>query len=104
MVSRTTICIIWFIACSLNIGFPPFISFFSEIIIIGSLKFCGIIEIFSICLILIISGVYNTIAFVTASHGSPYDKKIKVVRVKILLTFFSIVLPVIVFIFLPIKI
>lgn len=37
-------CFFWFIGVILNIGFPPFISFFSEIIISMGLRFLGLLD------------------------------------------------------------
>jgi len=62
-------CLMWFLCNFLNLGVPPFISFFSELIIIRRLRNFYLIEIFLIILVCIFTGVYRVFLYVTSSHG-----------------------------------
>lgn len=62
----------WFIISVLNMGVPPSLSFFSEVMIIisvGSYCFLGFVF---LCLLLFFSGVYGIYIFVVSMHGERY--------------------------------
>lgn len=63
-------CLFWFLCCSFNLGLPPFISFFSEVVIIGSLRFLSYLDFFILVLVCFFSGVYCILMFTLVSHGT----------------------------------
>ena len=63
-------CLFWFFSCFLNIGLPPFISFYSEALIVRSLRFLSYYEWFFLFLILFFTGVYCVLIYSHLSHGS----------------------------------
>lgn len=62
-------CFFWFISCSLNLGVPPFISFYSEVIIISSLFSFSYIDWLIIVFFCFFTGVYCIYIYTTMSHG-----------------------------------
>ena len=71
IILRPSISLFWFLRCFLNLGLPPFMSFFSEIFIISSLSFLHVFDFFVIFLCLFFSGVYCVIIFISVFHGYP---------------------------------
>ena len=62
-------CMLWFFCCSLNLRVPPFISFYSEVIIISSLLSFSLLEWSFIVLGCFFTGVYCIYMYTTMSHG-----------------------------------
>lgn len=62
-------CLFWFLCCSLNLRVPPFISFYSEVIIFGSLGHLGFIEWLLVVFSCFFTGVYCIYSYVMVSHG-----------------------------------
>lgn len=65
-------CLFWFFGVILNIGFPSFISFFSEILITIGLRFLRIVDWFFILVFFFFCGVYNIYLYVLPSHGGSF--------------------------------
>lgn len=63
-------CLFWFLGCRLNISLPPFISFFSEILILGSISFLRLLDWFFISLTCFFCGVYCIYLYIRVSHGN----------------------------------
>lgn len=62
-------CLLWFLCCSLNLRVPPFISFYSEVIIIGSLLSFSFLEWLFIVFSCFFTGVYCIFMYTIISHG-----------------------------------
>jgi len=62
-------CFFWFLRCSLNLGLPPFMSFYSELIVFSSLLFLSFFDWFFIILTCFFTGVYCIYCYVVISHG-----------------------------------
>jgi NADH-ubiquinone oxidoreductase chain 4 len=62
-------CFFWFSCCFLNLRVPPFISFFSEVFILGSLSFLGPFEWVFIFFVCFFTGLYCTFSYVVLAHG-----------------------------------
>lgn len=62
-------CGFWFLSCCLNLRVPPFISFHSEVGIIGSLGFSSFIRWLIISLGCFFTGVYCIVMYTSVSHG-----------------------------------
>lgn len=77
--------LIWFIRCSLNLGLPPFISFFSEFIIIRAIALLNFTEIVIVCLCCFFTGVYCIWIFTSISHGETITPRPNLIRTKITL-------------------
>lgn len=67
--------IIWIFCLILNIRFPIFISFFSEVIVIASLSNNNMILIFILIITLFFSAAYNIFLFIFCCHGKSIIKK-----------------------------
>lgn len=78
-------CLFWFLCCSLNLRVPPFMSFFSEICIIGSIGFVGMLEWVLILLCCFFTGVYCIYIFTSVSHGKRISEIIYNLDMKILI-------------------
>jgi len=65
----------WLISCSLNFSFPPFISFYSEILIIISLSYFNLIHLLIIIAFLFLSGSYCIFLYFSVSHGEHLFKR-----------------------------
>lgn len=63
-------CFFWFIGVILNIGFPPFISFFSEVIISIGLRFLGLFDWGVILIFFFFCGAYNIYLYIFPIHGN----------------------------------
>lgn len=63
-------CVLWFMCCSLNLRVPPFISFYSEVIIFGSLVSFSFLEWFFVIFSCFFTGVYCIYTYVVVSHGT----------------------------------
>lgn len=57
-------CLFWFLGLALNIGLPPFISFFSEVSIAGSISFTKLLDWSLILLFFFFCGAYNIYLYV----------------------------------------
>nr|YP_009306848.1 NADH dehydrogenase subunit 4 [Histiostoma blomquisti]AOR08480.1 NADH dehydrogenase subunit 4 [Histiostoma blomquisti] len=69
----SSFCIFWFVSCALNLGLPPFMSFFSEIYIIGSMGSFSFFEWLLLFFICLFTGIYCIYLFISMVHGSfPY--------------------------------
>lgn len=62
-------CILWFFCCSLNLRVPPFMSFYSEVIIISSLLSFSFVEWAFIIFSCFFTGVYCIYIYTTIRHG-----------------------------------
>lgn len=62
-------CMLWFFCCSLNLRVPPFMSFYSEVVIVGSLVRFSLVEWVFIVFSCFFTGVYCIFMYVTVSHG-----------------------------------
>ena len=82
-------CLFWLISRFLNLGFPPFISFYSEICIIGSLGIFSFLDFFFLILAIFFSGVYCVYLFIIVSHGVSYYYKILFISIKNLILSFG---------------
>lgn len=69
LVISPVFCLFWFLCCSLNLRVPPFMSFYSEVCIIGSLGFLGLVEWRLIGLCCFFTGVYCIYIYTTIRHG-----------------------------------
>ena len=69
LVARPIFCFFWFFCCSLNLRVPPFISFYSEVIIFGSLGSLRFLEWFIVILSCFFTGLYCVYRYVVVSHG-----------------------------------
>nr|YP_010503027.1 NADH dehydrogenase subunit 4 [Thyreophagus entomophagus]UXD78889.1 NADH dehydrogenase subunit 4 [Thyreophagus entomophagus] len=63
-------CMLWFFSCSLNLGFPPFMSFFSEILIISSLGGFSLFDFVLLILFCFFTGIYCVYMYTSVSHGN----------------------------------
>lgn len=61
----------WFIGVALNFGFPPFISFYREIIITMSLSFLNLFNILIIIIFFFLTGAYCIFMYISVTHGEP---------------------------------
>lgn len=61
--------IIWFINLILNLGFPPSMSFFSEVLMFGSLSILETFNIFFLFLLFLFCGFYSIFLYVFITHG-----------------------------------
>lgn len=66
---RPLFCFFWFVSCSLNLGVPPFMSFYSEVVIISSLFSFSYFDWFLVVLFCFFTGVYCIYMYTTMSHG-----------------------------------
>ena len=62
-------CLFWFIGRILNMGFPPFMSFFSEVIIVRGFMRVGLIEWGLVLVFFFLCGLYNVYIYGFVSHG-----------------------------------
>lgn len=95
-------CLLWFLNCSLNLGVPPFMSFFSEFLIIGSLGFLSFFDFFILCLICFFSGVYCIFMYLLVSHGVSFSGvyfffSIKFLLVRLSYLFYIFIFPILFF-------
>lgn len=70
LLSNPLFCLFWFICCSLNLRAPPFISFYSEVIIFGSIGCMSFLELFIIIFSCFFTGVYCIYSYVVVCHGA----------------------------------
>lgn len=70
LVSSPLFCLFWFLCCSLNLRVPPFMSFYSEVRIFGSLGSLGVFEWFIIILSCFFTGLYCIFSYVVVRHGN----------------------------------
>jgi hypothetical protein len=90
--------------CSLNLSLPPFISFFSEVCIIGSLGIFSYLDWMLVIFSCFFTGVYCIFSFTTMSHGERVFNYSYFIDFKTILTsfshlFFVLVYPVVFFCF-----
>lgn len=71
---RPLFCLLWFVSCFLNLGFPPFMNFFSEILICSSLSFLSSLEWALTFFLLFFSGVYRILIFNHLAHGFNFSR------------------------------
>uniref|UniRef100_UPI00315C5505 NADH dehydrogenase subunit 4 n=1 Tax=Sancassania mycophaga TaxID=3127633 RepID=UPI00315C5505 len=95
-------CMLWFFCCSLNLSVPPFMSFFSEVIIISSLLSFTLIEWILIIFSCFFTGVYCIYMYTTMSHGESiynpfYFLDFKILLVSISHCFFVLFYPLVFF-------
>jgi len=64
-----TFTLFWLCCCALNFGFPPFMSFFREILIITSLSYLNILTFFLLILFFFLTGTYNIFMYIVVTHG-----------------------------------
>nr|YP_009051474.1 NADH dehydrogenase subunit 4 [Psoroptes ovis]AIH15207.1 NADH dehydrogenase subunit 4 [Psoroptes ovis] len=62
-------CFLWFLGIILNTGFPPFMSFFSEVMISMSMSMISCLDFFMILVFFFLCGAYNMYLYVIPSHG-----------------------------------
>lgn len=74
LVCNPLFCLFWFICCSLNLRVPPFMSFYSEVIIFGSLGRFSYIEWLLVIFSCFFTGVYCIYSYVVVSHGDSLSK------------------------------
>lgn len=79
-------CMWWFLCCSLNLRVPPFMSFYSEVIIVGSLRYLSVLDFLMIVLICFFTGVYCIFSYVMLVHGESLHSKFSFMRSKVTLT------------------
>ena len=60
---------VWFLYCVINMGVPPFFSFFSEVYLLIGLCGVGRINFFGVRVLLLFAGIYGVIMFVMGFHG-----------------------------------
>ena len=99
---RPLFCILWFFCCSLNLSLPPFISFFSEVIIVGSLLSFSLFEWVMVIFSCFFTGVYCIFMYTTISHGDRvynffYFLDTKTILVSLSHCFFVLFYPVVFF-------
>lgn len=104
LVSNPLFCLFWFLCCSLNLSVPPFMSFYSEVIIFGSLGSLGVIEWLLICCSCFFTGVYCIYSYVMVSHGASlfslfYFLDYKVILVSLSHLVFVIFYPLVFFLY-----
>lgn len=90
-------CLFWFFSCALNIGVPPFMSFFSEALIFGSLRVLGSFELFFLFLLLFFSGVYGIFMYVLPSMGQPVFMEEAKIRIFFMAISLFLISPVVLF-------
>jgi len=61
--------LLWLTVCGLNFGFPPFMSFFREILIISSIRFLNFFRILVIIFFFFFTGAYNIFIYISVTHG-----------------------------------
>lgn len=104
LICNPLFCLLWFLCCSLNLRAPPFISFYSEVIIFGSLGSLGLLEWLMITLSCFFTGVYCIYSYVVVRHGSSlsrlfYFLDYKIVLVSVSHFIFVIFYPIIFFLY-----
>lgn len=62
-------CLLWFLCISLNLRVPPFISFYSEVIIVSSLLCFSLVDWFFVFFSCFFTGVYCVYMYCSVSHG-----------------------------------
>lgn len=101
LISSPLFCLFWFISCRLNLSFPPFMSFFSEVLIISGISFLGIVDWLLIFFSCLFTGFYCIYMYVSASHGESIVWGIlltpKVFLVRISHLFFVVFYPLVIF-------
>jgi len=98
-------CLLWFICCSLNLRVPPFMSFFSEVIIVSSLLSFSFIDFLLLFFLLFFTGVYCIYCFTTMVYGDSlfnfsFFSDTKTLIVGFSHSFFVLVYPFVFFFFL----
>ena len=89
LVLSPVFCLFWFLGCSLNIRLPPFMSFFSEVVIIGSMGFLGLLEWVFLTLGWFFVGVYCIFMYSFVSYGVSFFSIPLFIRLKVMLLSFS---------------
>nr|YP_010510816.1 NADH dehydrogenase subunit 4 [Chortoglyphus arcuatus]UBQ34115.1 NADH dehydrogenase subunit 4 [Chortoglyphus arcuatus] len=97
-------CLFWFLGCTLNLGLPPFMSFFSEVIVFSSLGFLSMLDFFLLLFSCFFSGVYCIYMYTSVSHGEDlgffsYFIDHKTVLLSVCHFFFVFSFPLVFFIF-----
>nr|YP_009560921.1 NADH dehydrogenase subunit 4 [Trouessartia rubecula]QAB47273.1 NADH dehydrogenase subunit 4 [Trouessartia rubecula] len=64
----------WFLGVILNLGFPPFMSFFSEVFIVSGFSSYMGIDWLLVLLFFLFCGFYNIFLYVIPSHGESFSK------------------------------
>lgn len=62
--------IAWFLRCAINLGVPPVISFFSELIIFSSLGFLNLLDFTLAIVCCLLTGAYCVFIYVRVAHGA----------------------------------
>lgn len=71
---RPVFCFLWFLCCSFNLRVPPFMSFYSEVIIFSSLSMLTYYEWVLIFCFCFFTGLYCIYTYVVVSHGDSISK------------------------------
>lgn len=91
-------CLVWFIGIVLNISFPPFMSFFSEIIIVRGLSFLRGLDWLVLLRFFFLCGVYNIYLYVFPTHGgysfvNSFTFNFKFLFLRVIHFFFVLIFP-----------
>lgn len=91
--------LLWFLSCTLNLGLPPSISFFSELIIFRGVGLINITDFLLVIVCCFMTGAYCVFMFVRVTHGGslhklPQKVGIKALLVRICHLFFVIFYPI----------
>jgi len=95
-------CLFWFFSCSLNLRVPPFMSFFSEVCVIGSIRFLSLLEWGFIGLGCFFTGVYCIYMYRSPVHGGeafhgPLLLSVKMFFLSVVHLIFVIIFPLVFF-------
>lgn len=104
LVLNPIFCLFWFICCSLNLRVPPFMSFYSEVIIFGSLASLSFFEWILVILSCFFTGLYCIYSYVVVSHGNSltnifYFLDFKILLISVSHIIFVIIYPLVFFIY-----
>lgn len=95
-------CLFWFLGCFLNLRVPPFIGFFSEILVIRRISFLSFLDWFFLGIGLLVVGFYCVFMYLRLGHGysslnfrSPFSLKFFLLGFSHF--FFAIVFPLLMF-------
>lgn len=69
LLTAPLVCIAWFLGCFLNLGLPPFMPFFAEILVVGSLSALDRICWATAAFCCFFTGVYCTLMYSSLRHG-----------------------------------
>lgn len=69
LLSSPVFCLFWFLSSSLNLRVPPFMSFYSEVSIVGGLSFLSFFDWVMMFFICFFTGVYCVYMYTRLGHG-----------------------------------